>query len=97
MLAYTNLELTLRLCCLFFFIDTAVSGIFEGTGVSSATVTECIKFLRQLAGEKTKEDKTKIGGKNFVVEVDKTKLEIRKYYRGRCVVEVWFIGEYKNR
>ncbi|KII67994.1 hypothetical protein RF11_01995 [Thelohanellus kitauei] len=62
-----------------FLIGTPVVGIIEITGLSSATVTEWTRFIRQILADSVDFSDTVIGGNEIVVEVHETKLGKRKY------------------
>lgn len=59
---------------------------------SSNTVSDYMKFYREMIVDTLKEHEQKIGGEGIVVEVDESKFGRRKYHRGRVIDGVWIIG-----
>ncbi|KII64827.1 hypothetical protein RF11_03331 [Thelohanellus kitauei] len=49
-----------------------VNGLTEGTGLSSRTLSDWVKFIRQLLGDSVDFNDTMIGGKDIVAEIDET-------------------------
>jgi hypothetical protein len=62
------------------------------TGHSSNTITEYMRFFRELVIDMLPDLDQKIGGDGIIVEVDESKFGKRKYYRGKRVKGVWVIG-----
>jgi hypothetical protein len=61
-------------------------------GLSSATVTNYIRFFRELVADSLDDDDFVIGGPGIRVEIDESKLGKRKYHRGHRVDGVWVLG-----
>jgi transposase-like protein len=68
------------------------STIMQITGHSSATITDYMKFYRQLVEGSLSDVSTLIGGEGVEVRVDESKFGKRKYHRGHRVDGVWVIG-----
>jgi transposase-like protein len=62
------------------------------TGHSPNTITDYMKFYRELVIDTLKDYEDKIGGKGIIVEIDESKFGRRKYHRGRVIDGVWIIG-----
>ncbi|KII61178.1 hypothetical protein RF11_11263 [Thelohanellus kitauei] len=86
---------TLQLSYLF-LMGMPVNGLVEATGLSSKTVSDWVKFIRQLLGDPVDFDDTVIGGTDIVVEIDETKLGKRKYHRGHRVDGVWVVAGFER-
>jgi transposase-like protein len=68
-----------------------VSNLVSVCGLSSSTVSEWTKFLRQLVGQSLETRTLKIGGPGVIVEIDETKMGKRKFNRGHRVEGVWVV------
>src|SRR5690242_4479546 len=62
------------------------------TGHSPNTVSDYMKFYRELVVDTLDDHEQKIGGDGIIVEVDESKFGRRKYHRGRRVDGTWVIG-----
>jgi len=62
------------------------------TGHSPNTITDYMKFYRELVIDTLKDYEDKIGGEGIIVEIDESKFGRRKYHRGRVIDGVWIIG-----
>jgi transposase-like protein len=62
------------------------------TGLRSETVSDYLKFYRDLVGSSFEDENDQIGGPNIVVEIDEAKFGKRKYHRGHKVEGVWVVG-----
>jgi transposase-like protein len=62
------------------------------TGHSPNTVSDYMRFFRELVVDTLEDQSQKIGGEGIIVEVDESKFGRRKYHRGRRVNGVWVIG-----
>ena len=68
------------------------SSIMTITGHSSSTITNYIKYFRELIISTLDDDDTIIGGENIIIEVDESKFGHKKYHRGRNIEGVWIIA-----
>jgi hypothetical protein len=62
------------------------------TGHSPNTITDYMKFYRELVIDTLKDYKDKIGGKGIIVKIDESKFGRRKYHHSRVIDGVWIIG-----
>lgn len=62
------------------------------TNHSPNTITNYMKFFRELVIDTLEEETTIIGGENVIVEIDESKFGKRKYHRGHRVEGVWVVG-----
>ena len=68
------------------------SDILIQTGHTSKTVSDYLRFLRELVSEDLSEDHCIIGGPGIVVEIDESKFGKVKHHRGRRVEGAWVLG-----
>ena len=65
----------------------------EGRMKSSKTITDWIRFIRDVCVESVSADgDEQLGGAGVIVEIDETLVAKRKYNRGRVVEQVWLFG-----
>jgi hypothetical protein len=62
------------------------------TGLRSETISDYLRFYRELVASTLEDEQNTIGGPNIVIEIDETKLGKRKYNRGHCVDGVWVMS-----
>lgn len=76
----------------FWLAKSSHTQIMTYSGLSEHTVTEYIKYFRELVSDSLNEADYIIGGNDVVVQIDETKLGKRKYHRGHRVEGVWILG-----
>lgn len=68
------------------------STILSQTRHSEHTITNTIKFLREMIGDNLMQEEQIIGGENIIVEIDESKFGKIKYHRGHKVDGAWVLG-----
>jgi hypothetical protein len=68
------------------------NSIMTVTGHSPNTITDYVKFYRELIAATLDDEDTVVGGPGIEVQVDETKFGKVKYHRGHRVDGVWIIG-----
>jgi transposase-like protein len=68
------------------------TSIIQITGHSPNTISNYMKYFRELVTDTLEDDTTMIGGVDIVVEIDESKFGKRKYHRGHRVEGVWVLG-----
>ncbi|CAG8751140.1 23602_t:CDS:1, partial [Dentiscutata erythropus] len=63
---------------------------------SPNTITNYMKYFRELVIDTLEEEMTIIDRENVIVEIDKSKFGKRKYHREHRVKEVWVVGGIKR-
>lgn len=76
----------------FWLCKSTYTNIINITGHSSHTITNFMKYFRQLVINTLDNDETIIGGSDIIVEIDESKFGKRKYNQGHKVDGVWIVG-----
>lgn len=67
--------------------------ICRDLGLSTATVTDWMSFIREVFDHWAFSHSQQIGGRGCIVEVDEAKIGKRKYNRGRYLEGQWVVGD----
>jgi transposase-like protein len=76
----------------FWLAKCSRESILTMTKHSPNTITNHMKYLRELIIDTLEDESEKIGGNDIIVEIDESKFGRRKYHRGKRVEGVWVIG-----
>ena len=69
-----------------------ISTVSEMLQININTISRYYKLMRKACSNYVDSEKTKIGGKGYIVEIDETCFASKKYGRGRDLNQVWIFG-----